>query len=80
MTVTAEDVVQVVAHEEFDDETLLKHLNARHMPLAGMDSIPSVWSRYSEPIALWREYHKQVHELAVPYGNVNGHVHREMER
>lgn len=75
----AEPIVTVVAHEDMDDETLRRHINARHMPMAGMNSIPMEWKDWMEPFNLWRQWHARLHAMAVPYGVVNGHEHELKE-
>lgn len=69
------DVVVVASHEDMDDTTLRRHLNARHLPINGVPSLSLDWKPKAEPFSMWREYHAALHNLAIPHGVVKDHVH-----
>lgn len=50
-----------------DDETFLKHYNARHLKDAPMDAPLPAWT-LKRPAVLraWQAFHRRCHELGVP--------------
>ena len=46
-----------------DDETFLKHLNARHLPLAGLSVVGKSNVPGDEDEHLLRAYHDRLHDL-----------------
>jgi hypothetical protein len=65
-----------------DDETFVKHMNAGHMPVAGMSSLPTNMPGWTARILkTWRNYHRYVHLREalgwLPPGHaINDHIHR----
>lgn len=70
--ILSEEIVSVVDAREMDDETFVKHMEARHLPMGGMKRL--VWRR-GQDISYVRAYHERVHAIAVPVGIVANHDH-----
>lgn len=74
--VEPEDVVAVPEAIEMDDETFLKHLDARHRhevqqekSLAKSPHIMTAW------VSAYRAFHQRLHEIATP--GQHDHEHEE---
>lgn len=64
----------VKPESEMDDETIVKHMNFRHMPIAGMTELPTDkpgWT--SEILTTWRAYHNYEHRDTSPFHPNHSH-------
>lgn len=67
--------MSVKPESEMDDDTLVKHFNARHMPLRGMAKLVS----RNDGERLLRLYHARVHDKGIEDGREVNHDHVEPE-
>lgn len=57
-----------------DDETFIKHMNARHMPVAGLDSLDANHPGVKVTLQSWRGWHNSAHY----YADVHMHNYQAM--
>lgn len=61
---------------EMDDETMVKHINARHMPAAGMTALPTDKPKWTGAVlSTWRKWHDNIHHHNISTVNHDGHEH-----
>jgi hypothetical protein len=84
--VVEEDEIAVVPTlDEFDDETFLKHFNARHRRTDTPGFVIDIPYSRGVNFGYFRKYHERCHETEAESGLVNGqrveydHVHEEDE-
>jgi hypothetical protein len=69
--------MKVVPVEEMDDETLLRHFEARHADDLKLKFPESGPERHLNDPKLWRTYHQTMHRL---YPRKYEHSHRDVNR
>jgi hypothetical protein len=58
---------EVVGAEDMDDETVYRHINARHKAEFGIDADMHYSDTTSESLIMThRAFHRRVHEIGVP--------------
>lgn len=62
-----------------DDETFVNHMNARHMPIAGISHLSPVVGSEWVQTALWRSWHRWLHKRGLYQGKRLNHFHQEDE-
>lgn len=76
MTTLAEErVVAVVEADDMDDETFIKHMNARHAPLVCQRGANMARWLLGSDVGAVRVFHKRLHDIGVPNNEVTGHYH-----
>jgi hypothetical protein len=72
-----EELPVVAAPNKMDDETFIKHINARHEKALGYTGGPlSYVGSWPDQIATYRVYHKKIHEGIVRDLD-NNHTHSQ---
>lgn len=64
--------------DDMDDDTVYKHLNARHLEDLGMNAPMQYSEEFSETLVLtMRNYHERVHAIATPTQHDHHHLDSE---
>lgn len=72
--VEVEERAIVAPPSDMDDQTFVKHFNARHVGPGGYNGAPvDIVGSWSDQIATFRAYHRQAHEAIL--GHVLNHDH-----